>query len=1315
MVDRTQGMSIQLNPRKPVTDTTSIDINLPELKPSTENINPVTGLPFVEFNNAQLGTGSPELEEPDLPVERTPVSMASSFAAGVGSAGREYFRGAQEKYLFDADPTYKIDNDLANFTKNHDLRDGELDQLKRARSTEQFNFIKDTILDQRDRAERVQDNFWSGLAGSMVDIDIAASLIGGGLGTAVTAAGKVSKVGRAAIGATTAAGTMGAVVAGTEGYTNRTDTDKIIDVVSAGLGGAFPIGKPKPTVQPATPDLDNAIDAERASVSVFDAPDAKVQTNTGKGTTRVLTGNIEAKFRSTDSTLTLESLKTGSKADDFVVRLDAHRYGVRTAESQGLQYHINPQETRVIKALQSEGYNIQGGTTNGTKQINFGGSYNAQSSTTQSTQQVGSVGGVAVVPVSGMANYLQGMGTAFADAAVKNVAERLAKGEDIRYTKAGSISAAKANPNYNVVDNADGTVSVIGVRDNSGVWFGVAGTSKVTNRTITSVSTTVPARVLATPASIQRASNEVLEDVLKVDDEVASIPLDNVPDTPVGARIPLSRTLYDADGNELMPKGSMEREWQAQIQSAWDLALHYTQDINHPFMKLLASQYSLGDNAPALARTLESRGDVRLAEFERDLDIAAKEIYGTNSWLGRFGSKSHANSIRQVGMDVYEQMQRLDQFVLEQAAKDITMTDAEILARVDALDVHDGVKRAMKTYIESGFATTKYDELARSGVVTEDMLELITRRSTYMPVAHSYTRTRLFINDAGDAAAVAAREQSVRLFLGKQIADMYPSLRAGITTSKGVIRMTPESLGKRFMDNAKARESSPSAVRTTGVPKDDLVDMMVDQGVELEEATQLAVKISDQRSAASGFSNTRRRISWDWNAKMTAPDGTTFGMRDLVDENPMGTLNEYNRRVSKRSALATYGFKDRTSLDKAKQEILDKLPKGTDHAKAVKFMDDTISAAMGNPVGDSIPATLRSMQTFASSILLAWSGLYQVVEAATQVQKLGLLRSLPAILPAMRPMFKGMGGFTVSEAKDLEKAITGQMMSPDRWRRIFTQYSDDFDVTNSFHEGVQYFGQSTKFLNGSEFIKRYQIGMYASVITRAFEGASKGVASDIKFLQKKLRMSDELIDVVSKEYKAHGDNINAWDADARLAMEQKVLSEGDNLALQILHGEAPDFMDYTAWGKFLFPFMRFVWGAHNKILRGTYIRDGAVGVAMVMAVQFPLAVMVAQLKRASAGEEPYDIDDPADLKELIRSTATAMSALGLFSVPLDIILSEGRNLGSVSVFAPITKTYGLGSAIASEDGASLRDFKENTLLNTPLPLSLLMIGFEEED
>ena len=74
-----------------------------------------------------------------------------------------------------------------------------------------------------------------------------------------------------------------------------------------------------------------------------------------------------------------------------------------------------------------------------------------------------------------------------------------------------------------------------------------------------------------------------------------------------------------------------------------------------------------------------------------------------------------------------------------------------------------------------------------------------------------------------------------------------------------------------------------------------------------------------------------------------------------------------------------------------------------------------------------------------------------------------------------------------------------------------------------------------------------------------------------------------------------------------------------------------------------------------------------------------------------------------------------MSGLGIFSIPMDVILSEGRNIGSVSVFAPVTKTYGLVSSLASEDGASVRDFKENTLLNTPLPMSLLMIAFEEDE
>lgn len=1229
MVDQTERtIGATLRGSVPYVQTPEVDLDLPEI--TSDGINPLTGQPYITPNTDIMGAGTPEPYEPDIPVERTPASKISSFTAGVGSMTREYYRGALEEFMFEPDPQYNKDADLANFEKTMGLRDGELDQFSRAKSKEQFQHIVDTVLGNRERDERMGDNFWSGLAGSFLDIDTLAGALGGGVGAAAGITGKVNRVSRAAIAAGTAAGTTAGVVAVGGDNTSLDDTDHVINVVSAGLGGWFATS--------ATRNLDAAVDAERAAVRGTEPSDTtaapippttqrtlpdeqpvtprapfsdyatKTQENKGKRTLRVIEdapdSRFQAKYRYTDDGLTVESVQVQKGLDDKRIRLDAYEYGIRLANEQGVPFKVNPNEKQVIKSLQDLGYNVQDGIVQGTKTFD---------------------------------------------------------GSSIR--TAASTQAAK---------------------------------------------------VELTPEQVQALANEVLPEVLKVDDEIASIPLDNVAGVPTGTNIPLSRPLVDKGGNQLMPKGSIERMWQAQIQSAYDLLIHYTKDPNNPLMKLLASPYNAGDDAPSAATALQRRGDTMLAEVELALNEATKELHGTSSVWGRLGAKSHTEAFKQTSMDMYEGLQRIDQHVLEQNANNIVLSQDDIIKLVDNLTYPEPIKKAIRTYLKSGFAAFHHSNLGR-GVVDEDTIGAILQRSSYAPVAHNYERIRNFINKGADDAERTLRETRVQQFLGNQIADMYQALRNGITTSKGVVRMTPADLGKRFLKNAEVRARSPNTIRTLGVPRDDVVDMLVDQGVPLDEAKQLSVTITDYSAKQRGFSNTRRRISWDWGARMPMPDGSTFGMRDLVDDNPIAVLQDYNRRVSKRTALAKYGFGNREALETAKHDMLNALPEGVDKAKATKFIDDTISAALGNPVGDSLPALVRSAQTVAGGLLLAWSGLYQGVEAATQVVKLGIVRNFPHILKGAKPVFKGMKGYTVSEAQTVEKALTGQLMSPDRWRNIFTHFSDDFDVTSKYHEAVQYFGQSTQFLNASELVKRWQIGTFASVVTKSFEGVVKGSTSDLKFLRNKLRMSDELIDAIKTEYKAHGDNINAWDVDTRLAMEQKVLHEGDNVALQIHHGEVPDFLEYGAWGKMIFPFMRFVWGAHNKLLRGTYIRDGALGVAMVLAVQIPLAMAVAQLKQMSAGKEPFDMDNPEDVKEWVRSTVTAMSGLGIFSIPMDVILSEGRNIGSVSVFAPVTKTYGLVSALASEDGASVRDFKENTLLNTPLPMSLLMIAFEEDE
>jgi hypothetical protein len=822
-----------------------------------------------------------------------------------------------------------------------------------------------------------------------------------------------------------------------------------------------------------------------------------------------------------------------------------------------------------------------------------------------------------------------------------------------------------------------------------------------------------------TSSDVGSTATKPLGDI--VEDELETLMKQSVPEEQVYAKvnagsvdIPISRPQYDADGNMLLPKGSLERQWQAQGQSVADQNMYYLKgDTENPLFRIVSSPaYTQGDDVPSLARTLEAKGDVALAEFEEAVERAAIADYGTSKVLGRLVGKEHQQAIQNVSLDMYEGAQLIDAKVIELSQSGIKVTDETILRWVDELEYTDAVKDGIRTYIKSGYAKERFNVAKQTGLIDETA-DVIVERSTYMPIQHSYDRVHALLK-GGDEVG---KRKAIENFYGKQVAEMYPNLLTGIRKADGtMVKLTPSDLGKTFLKNMKLRASNSSTVKASGVTGDVVVDVLTDLGgIAAEEAVQLAAKIKKAgQNKQSGVKNFRRRISWDFSLKGELPDGSLFSMKDLIEAQPMMTLNEYNRRISGRSALAKYGLTDEV-IEANKLKVLDDLPEGVSRAKASKFYDNMISVAKGEPVGERLPDVVQNSMIAARSIVLAGSGMYQAVELATQIQKMGVLRSVPHLISGMRPMFHGMKSYTKQEAKELNEMLIGYGMSPDRWKRIYTQHGDDFNVTSSFSETMGYLGQSTNFLNGSEFIKRYQIGLFADITVDAFKGAANGSESSIKYLKDGMKFSDELVDLVSKEYKVHGSNVNAWDADIRLAMEQKVLHEMDNVALKMNHGEIPDFMQYSTFGKVIFPFMSFVWGAHNKILRRTYVRDGVAGVAMVMAVQFPLAMMVAQLRQLMNTGDVYDLDNEQDTKDFLGKTITAMSSLGLFGIPYDVIMNEGKNLGSSTVFTPLQKAFGLSSAITSEDGASFRDFKEATPLNPILPLNLFMTAIEEED
>lgn len=832
----------------------------------------------------------------------------------------------------------------------------------------------------------------------------------------------------------------------------------------------------------------------------------------------------------------------------------------------------------------------------------------------------------------------------------------------------------------------------------------------------TSTTATTPISGSGVLKQTQLSQAQLLDDLVEAEIQSISTPTPStIVSIPVGSsRINLSSPLQ-GDGTELkLPKLSVEYHAVAALQSAADEMFYYTKgDPEEAMNYILASPYTQGDDVVTHANAVLRDMEVKLVPVEESIVKATKELHGTTSLFGKLFRKEHNKRLQQTSMDVYSELQKIDQAVVEAAGTGKTLSNAEIHALIDATSNPDAIKASMKTYVDSNIAGEMYDHIKRVGLMDDDALEHIVRRSTYVTTKHSYEAQKRFID--ADTVNPTGRRLAVANFFGEQITKMYPDLMRGIKGTDGkIINLKPEAIGEKFMDNMKVRSENPNAVRTIGVSKDELYDMLTSQGLDDSAAKALSVKLTQTRSAQHGEKHLRRRIDWDWTKTATAPDGTVFGMRDLVDQNAFHTIVDYNRRMSKRVGLAQYGFKDAQALQDAKSRIMDNLPEGTNPNKARQYLDNVINGALGNPIGADMPDWVRSMNTIGGSILLSGSGLYNSIELGVQVQRLGLLRCIPHLAAALKPMVKTVGSYSKAEAKTLHDTLVGKMMSTDRFQNMLTHYADDFTIEGGFHESVQYFGQSTRFLNGSEYIKRYQIGLFASVFVDAFKGAAKGSPNSIKFLKEGLRFSDELLEKTTQQFNKHGDNIDGWDADIRIAMEQKVFHEGDNLAHVVHHGEVPSFMEYSQVGKIIFPFMRYLFAMQQKILRRTHLRDGTTGVALVLAVQFPLAVMVAHTKRAMNGDKPYDMDNPEDVKMFIRSTLNGMSGLGSMTYPIDIMMSGGQNMGSTIALAPIGKMVGLTEGILTGE-ATARDFKEATPFNTILPVNLLLAALNDED
>ena len=129
-------------------------------------------------------------------------------------------------------------------------------------------------------------------------------------------------------------------------------------------------------------------------------------------------------------------------------------------------------------------------------------------------------------------------------------------------------------------------------------------------------------------------------------------------------------------------------------------------------------------------------------------------------------------------------------------------------------------------------------------------------------------------------------------------------------------------------------------------------------------------------------------------------------------------------------------------------------------------------------------------------------------------------------------------------------------------------------------------------------------------------------------------------------------------------------------SITLRNGEIPAFMEHSAVGKVLFPFMSFTLATQQKVLRNTYARDGAAGVAMIGALQLPLAVLVAMARNVALGKAPDE--------NLARGATNSISILGTFGYPLGIALDGGLKSSSTPL-APVASVLQFGQKVYAGD------------------------------
>lgn len=606
---------------------------------------------------------------------------------------------------------------------------------------------------------------------------------------------------------------------------------------------------------------------------------------------------------------------------------------------------------------------------------------------------------------------------------------------------------------------------------------------------------------------------------------------------------------------------------------------------------------------------------------------------------------------------LYKQAQRdLSERVYNQLAENHTRYRAgdTILPNADPK-----VESVVKAFADSKWAE---DSLARIKAAGVEGAENIEASPYYLPRQHSGDKMSQFLRNNTDVTR-------------DDVIGMYTSQFKRMFAESGIEDATARKLGSQMVRNMEQRAAHVQGYRQSvaGMSYDDIQEALVNAGVEEGKIAQFMGEVKVAGTDANRVRNLRRRAEFDMTAEYTTASGRSISPQMFVNSDTLGLMEGYSRRMSGRIGLARAGFADIKDMVK---QIDEAAAEGANPAEALRTLDNTVNQLLGYPTGENVPDVLRSLSIVGSAVNLANSGIYQLADMGLMVQQFGITKSLQALT---RTKF-GRDAMDIAKSAEygsrLRDVIEARNVMSGKYRSILTHLEDNHDIGNLgvAHQYIQQMGQGTRFANGMEFIRRAQSKMVAGLIADTVDDAIRGNAAAATAMRR-FGLTDDLLRQL-KDATAKTPDMREWPSSVRLDMETIAHNMADSIVLENRLGEIPAWMQFSSVGKVVLPYMTFVAGAWNKILRRTAKLDGTTGIALAFAYQLPLATIASVASLTLGGQDVT----PQKVATRAITQVPLMSWLG-FGV--DFVTQGPTN--SIAALSIIDKMYTATSAAAKGD------------------------------